>query len=330
MILFADVGGTKTLFGLADAVASDGAVHMLATQRYLASEVPSFEVALQDFLQSHALVISRPLRAACFGVAGPVDGQSIQMTNLPWRLDATVLSRLLQGIPVRLVNDFYAAASGIDALGPGDLMPLQANEALLGGHQLVIGAGTGLGVAWRVWGDGRYQIVSGEGGHLGFSPINELQSRCMQRLQALVDRVVVEHFVSGPGLAHWYACLGDTGPARLATAAEPLEPSAQDVIRRAMVDGEERAFLALDQFLLSYGAAAAGYALMLLARGGVFVAGGIAVRLGDMMRDGRFMSGFHRQGPYEALLKSLPVNVVTQADLGLLGAALEARKLLNP
>ncbi len=327
MILCADVGGTKTLFGLADAVASDGTVHMLVTQRYLAAEVSSFEEALQRFLKSQAGVINRPLRAACFGVAGPVDGQSIQMTNLPWRLDASVLSAMLNGIPVRLVNDFYAAASGIDALAPTDLMPLQAKAAVPGGHQLVIGAGTGLGVAWRVWLDGEYHVVSGEGGHVGFSPINEVQARCMQRLQPLVDRVVAEHFVSGPGLAHWYACLDEEGPHRLATASAPLEWSAQEVIRRAMSDGEPRASTALEQFLLSYGAVAAGHALTLLAQGGVFVAGGIAIKLGEVMRDGRFMSGFHRQGPYADLLKSLPVNVVTHADLGLLGAALEARKL---
>lgn len=329
MILCADVGGTKTLFGLADAVAPDGAVHMLATRRYWARDVSSFEEALQDFLRSHAHLISRPLRAACFGVAGPVDGQSIQMTNLHWRLDSTVLGPLLNGIPVRLVNDFYAAASGIDALTSRDWMPLQANDAVLGGNQLVIGAGTGLGVAWRVWVDGRYQVVSGEGGHIGFSPINAVQSQCMQALQPLVDRVVAEHFVSGPGLAHWYACLGDAAPTRLATAAEPLTPDAQEVIRRALIDGDARAGLALDQFLLSYGAVAAGYALAVLARGGVFVAGGIANKLGDVMRDGRFMSGFNRQGPYEGVLKSMPVNVVTHADLGLLGAALEARKLLS-
>lgn len=320
MILCADVGATKTLLGLAE---SDGAggVRLLTSRRYVAAEVPSVDAMLVDFLTAQRDRLQRPLRAACFGVAGPVQGEDIQMTNLPWRFQVGELRRLLGGIPVRLVNDFEAAASGIDVLDPQQLMPLQAGAPEAHGRQLVLGAGTGLGVAWRIWQGDRYQVVAGEGGHIGFSPLNEVQAHCMERLRPLVPRVVAEHFVSGPGLANWYACLGDAPPTRVATAQDHDGVTAEVVFRWATEAGDVRALQALEQFLWSYGAVAGDHALATLARGGVFLAGGIALKWGRLMQDGRFMWAFRHKGPYADLMHTLPVHVVMYPDLGLLGAA---------
>ncbi|HET8871660.1 MAG TPA: glucokinase, partial [Aquabacterium sp.] len=120
MILCADVGGTKTLLGLFDA--EDNTTQALVQQRYLARDWPSFEALLEDFLHQHqSLLQVRPIRAACVGVAGPVESGVVRMTNLNWRLDAARLSQMVGPIPIRLVNDFEAAASGIDDLSPGDV-----------------------------------------------------------------------------------------------------------------------------------------------------------------------------------------------------------------
>lgn len=320
MILCADVGATKTLLGLAE---SDGAggVRLLASRRYVAAQVSSVDAMLVDFLAAHQLGRQRPLQAACLGVAGPVQGDGIQMTNLPWCFRVGELSRLLGGIPVRLVNDFEAAASGIDVLDSDQLMPLQEGVAQAQGRQLVLGAGTGLGVAWRIWQGDRYQVVAGEGGHIGFSPINDVQARCMARLRPLVSRVVAEHFVSGPGLVNWYACLGEAPPTHVATAQDHDGVTAEDVFRLATGAGDARAMQALEQFLWAYGAVAGDHALATLAHGGVFLAGGMALKWGRLMQDGRFMWAFRHKGPYADLMRTLPVHVVMHPDLGLLGAA---------
>lgn len=332
MILCADIGATKTLLGLAQ-VDALGRLAIVVSERYVAAQVPSFEAMLDGFLQDHADVLTTPLRAACFGVAGPVDGHAVQMTNLSWRLEATTLSQRLGGIPVRLANDFEAAASGIELLADSELMVLQAGQPVAGAPQVVIGAGSGLGVAFRIWQPtpegGRYQVVTGEGGHIGFSPINAEQDRALMRLRAHVPRPVAEHFVSGPGLANFYTFLDtvEDGKALLkedlpvATAQDTDGLTGEEVCRRALQQGEERALHALHHFLLSYGVVAGDYALATLARGGVFLAGGIAQKLGGLMQDGRFMVGFRQKGPYAELMSTIPVHAVVDAELGLLGAA---------
>ena len=332
MILCADIGATKTLLGLAQVDAGTGRVLVKASQRYVAAQVPSFEAMLTDFLGQHGPTLGEPLQAAGLGVAGPVRDQTVQMTNLPWRLDARELSRHLGGVPVTLVNDFEAAAHGIEALGPGELMTLQAGDGATQGNQLVIGAGSGLGVAFRVWAGegahGRHAVVPGEGGHYSFAPINEQQDLALQRLRPLVPRVVVEHFVSGPGLVNFYQCLADEPPTKVYTPMDTAGPTGEAVFRKATQEGDVRAQQALEQFLLAYGSVAGDYALATLARGGVYVAGGVAQRCGEMMRDGRFMRGFGRKGPYTELMSSIPVHLVLQSELGLVGAAVAGARLV--
>lgn len=334
MILCADVGATKTLLGLAEPD-GPGWVRILASQHFVAAQVPSFEAILDRFVADQApLLAATPLRAACFAVAGPVHDHAVQMTNLPWRLDAGALSARLKGIPVGLANDFEGAASGIGQLGPGDLMNLQLGEPVPRAPQVVIGAGSGLGVAFRIWQGtpegGSYQVVTGEGGHFGFTPINAEQDRALMRLRPHVPRAVAEHFVSGPGLANFYTFLDteEEGKAQLkddssvATAANTQGLTGEEVFRRATEEADPRALHALHHFLLSYGVVAGDYALALLARGGVYLAGGIAQKCGPMMQDGRFLVGFNHKGAYSELLKTVPVNVVMRSDLGLLGAAI--------
>lgn len=333
MILCGDIGGTNTRLALADVGAGsegDAGVRILASSSVPGREVGSLSSAVERFLSQHQPLLHQHgghVRAACLGVAGPVVGRRVQMTNLAWCVDADALSQQLGGAPVRLVNDFHAAARGVDAISPAQRFNLQPGVcADQGGpaHQLVIGAGTGLGVAWRVWTGDRHLVVPGEGGHVGFSPLNDVQDRCLARLRQRHGRVVAEHIVSGPGIVNLYECLlaeqgllGDAGAG----------VSAQDVFTLATQSRDPMASLAVDQFLLAYGAVAGAHALTLLARGGVFISGGLAARWPDLMRNGRFIEGFRLSGPYAELLSGWPVNVVMNTDLGLLGSALEAADL---
>lgn len=329
MILCADIGGTNTRLALAS-VQADAGVRILASWRVPARQVGSLPAAVTQFLAQQQPVLAAAggrVHAACLGVAGPVTGRRVQMTNLPWCVDADALSQQLGGVPTRLVNDFHAAARGTEAVAADELLTLQPGcgaGPVEPGHQLVIGAGTGLGVAWRVWDGHRHLVVPGEGGHVGFAPLNAVQDRCLARLRPRLGRVVAEHIVSGPGIVNLYRCLlAEQGQAD--AGGEGV--SAQEVFRLATQVQDPIASEAVDQFLLAYGAVAGAHALTLMAQGGVFLAGGLAAAWPDLMRNGRFIEGFRLAGPYAELMSTWPVKLVLNPDLGLLGAALEAADL---
>ena len=229
------------------------------------------------------------------------------VTNFPWQIDADAIEAVL-GVPVELANDFVAAAHGIELLRPEDVATLQAGEPEARAPQLVIGAGTGLGVAYRVWQGDRYAVIGGEGGHGGFAPADERQADLWRGLHAQLGRVRVEHVVSGPGLGRIYDFLrqgrGEArSPGEIASAADPVAREA------------------LDLFLECFGAAAGDHALAVLARGGVFLAGGIAPKILPQLRDGPFLAAFGAKGPHAGLMARFPVRVVLSERLGLLGAA---------
>lgn len=324
--LCADIGGTHARLALAE-VGPGSSVSIVAVERYLASDTGSLAATLDRFAAQFPQLWARGVRSACFGVAGPVSDGRVHMTNLDWVVDEREVSRQLGGVPVRLVNDFEAAARGIDAMGEADLLCLQEGKVQQPAHQLVIGAGTGLGVAWRLQVDGRHRVFPGEGGHVRFAPNSEVQDRCMARLRReLGGTVVVENVVSGPGLVRLHAAIAQD----LGVPAEALAGlTAKDVMERATSGQDEVAAQALEEFLLAYGSAAGSVALVSLARGGVFLAGGLATRWPQCMQQGTFMRGFRLPGPYQAMLSSWPVHIVLNPDLGLLGAALVAHDELS-
>jgi len=300
-VLCGDIGGTKTLLAIA---ALDGdRLDVVFERRYADRDSAAFADPVRTFRDEARIDVER----ACLGVAGPVDRRRVAVTNFPWEIDADVLEAIV-GAPVALANDFVAAAHGIDVLAPDDLATLQAGEPEPRAPQLVIGAGTGLGVAYRVWQGDRYAVIGGEGGHAGFAPADERQAGLWRALHAEVGRVRVEHVVSGPGLARIYDFLRDgrgeaRAPEEIASAADPIAQAAVDL------------------FLECFGGVAGDHALAILARGGVFLAGGIAPRLLPQLRSGSFLAAFDAKGVHANLAARFPVRVVVNERLGLLGAA---------
>jgi len=300
-VLCGDIGGTKTLLAIA-ALAGER-LELVLERRYADRDFAAFADLLRAFRDEARIDVER----ACLGVAGPVDGRRVAVTNFPWEIDAGALEAIL-GAPVALANDFVAAAHGIDVLAADDVVTLQAGAPEARGPQLVIGAGTGLGVAYRVWQGDRYAVIGGEAGHAGFAPADERQAGLWQALHAGLGRVRVEHVVSGPGLARIYDFLRDgqgevRAPEQVASAADPA------------------ARAAVDLFLACYGAVAGDHALAILARGGVFLAGGISPRLLPRLRSGPFLEAFNAKGVHANLAARFPVKVVVNERLGLLGAA---------
>lgn len=326
MLVAGDLGGTKALLLLA--MRRQGRVTPLLERRYIAAEFPGFSAMLARFLGECRALRKRELRLtrACFGAAGPVAGNRIQMTNLPWLLDGGSIAAEFGIGRVQLVNDFEAAAAGVDGLEPGEWVELQRGEPLQDAPRVVLGAGTGLGVAYAFAQGGRRYIVAGEGGHAGFAPGDDTQAGLRQALQLQLGRVSVEHVVSGPGLMRIYAYLCAQQAPGSEPDAEVRKGGAAAVSRRALAGNDPLASRALDMFLACYGALAGDHALGVLARGGVYIAGGIARQVLDRLKAGEFMRAFHGKGAHAPLMHKMPVRVVTTERLGLLGAALLAAR----
>jgi glucokinase len=318
MILAGDVGGTTTRLALFER--GKARPRPVFERSHPDASFPGFEALLAHFLaEARAALGAMPIERACLGVAGPAEPDRVRLTNRFWTVEKDAVAAALGGADLILLNDFESAAHGIDLLEPSELQTLQAGAPEQRAPQVVIGAGTGLGVAYRVWCGERYQVVAGEGGHIGFAPADETQASLSRRLFAQSGRVSAEQVVSGPGLARIH------GHLRSADGMPPADEETPAVIcGRALGSREPIALRALDVFLDCYGAVAGDHALAVRASGGVYVAGGIARRISARMADGGFISAFNAKGAHARLTREIPVYVVLTDRLGLLGAAAAA------
>lgn len=308
--LVADVGATRCRFALARAAPHGPQLRLLRC--YEDSAFSGFEAALEAYL-AEARAVPVTFAAACFAAAGPVAGDRVQLTNRDWGLDGATLSSRL-GVPVAIANDFACAARGIQWLAPSDLSTLQPGEPEPRAPRVVIGAGTGLGVAYLVPAASDWIVIAGEGGHAGFAPQSEEQAALWRWLRAARGRVAAEDVLSGAGIAAIHGFLLGEPPGARA-------PQQAATVQHAAGHGDPVAARALDLFCEIYGAVAGDHALAVLALGGVYVAGGIAARILDRLRAGGFVRAFTAKGVHAAILRRVPVHVVVGGSPELLGAA---------
>lgn len=304
MILAGDIGGTHARFALSE----PGRVEPVAERWYTSTVGEGLAPLLADFLQRHPAQVD----IACLAVAGPIadDGRRARLTNLPWAIEAPALERHFAIPRILLVNDFTAAAHGIATCPTTALTVVQPGEPLAHAPRLVVGAGTGLGMAILLPHGRGWRTVPGEGGHIGFGPIDPEQAALWQTLHQRYGRVTAERVVSGPGLEAIYQFL--------ATGAEPLAAAA--VADRAAA-GDAPAQRALNIFFRAYGAFAGDMAMTVLARGGVYLAGGIATKLLPQLLSSDFRAAFNAKAEHAQLVGRIPVAVVADPALGLRGAA---------
>ena len=316
-LLGGDIGGTHTRLALFDDEGCPLAGHPERT--YPSREYRGLDEVVGHFADETG---ERPA-AACFGVAGPVrDGRAVT-TNLPWVVDAVELGRTL-GARSWVINDLEAMAWGIAGLAPDDMAELAPGDPSAAGNAAVIAAGTGLGEAGLFWDGRRHHPFATEGGHASFAPSDDLEVELLAWLRMRVDtHVSWERIVSGPGLVSLYEFLRDSRrgdePAWLAQEMRAGDPGA--VISAAALDGRSAlATLALDRFVALYGAEAGNLALKVMARGGVYLGGGIAPNILPALRGGAFHARFVDKGRMRPVLEAVPVRVVLNDRCGLLGA----------
>lgn len=306
MRLCGDIGGTKALLALVDA---SGGLH--AQRRLECTGYGDFPSLLADYLEK---LDTPPQAGGCLAVAGPIadDGRSARLTNLPWALDSAKLEQRFGLSDLRLINDFAAAALGVTVAPSATLRTLQPGLPLADSVKLVVGAGTGLGMAVLVPASEGWRVLPGEGGHIAFAPANEAQLALWQHLHARHGRVTWERVASGMGIRAIHRFLGgaDIEPELIAT--------------RALTSAHSTEGRTMEMFLAAYGAFVGDMALALMARGGVYLAGGIAAKILPLMQSGPFLTAFNAKVEHASLATHMPVHVVTDPDLGLRGAALAA------
>ncbi|MEA2976250.1 MAG: glucokinase [Alphaproteobacteria bacterium] len=309
-VLLADIGGTHSRFGLAAGTGRPEQV--LAFDN---DDFPGLDAAISFYL---AEVKTRP-HAAVLAVAGPVNGHEIALTNRPWRFHLRDLAAQFGLSSIQAINDFEALAWALPRLGPDDTRRLGGGDELGAsqGAKLVLGPGTGLGVAALVPSGDSWQSVASEGGHVSFGAESSDEEPVFARLRQH-GRVSAETVLSGPGLTRLHAALHP--------GAAPLPP--ETIVARAEA-GEAAALGTTRLFVRLLGRFAGDVALTFKARGGVYIAGGVACGLGPLFDEDVFREAFESHPPYGWLLAAVPTYLVTCMEPGLIGCAALAEITAN-
>lgn len=338
-LLAGDTGGTKTILRLVEA--SDcKTLTTLYEARFVSAEYSDLVPMVREFLTGAATQLGSPPQPhkACFSIAGPVINNTCNLTNLSWVLDSKRLQQDLKIPAVQLLNDFAAVGYGIPGLEEADLLPLQVNPRQPDAPIAIIGAGTGLGEGFLIpQGDG-YRVFGTEGGHTDFAPRSELEFQLLKYLRDKlnIDRISVERVVSGMGIVAIYQFLRDrqfmgessdvatairTWEAEAGLSEKTVDPSAVIAVAAAE-QADSLCKKTMELFMELYGTEAGNLALKLLPYGGLYIAGGVAAKNVPLMQSGIFIDAMTDKGRMRPLMEKIPVYLILNQSVGLLGAAL--------
>ena len=322
MLLAGDIGGTKT--NLAVFSSETGWRKPFAEATFASINYTDLESLVGEFLGQHNFTIDR----ASFGVAGPVVAGHASITNLPWMMDEQQLQQSLHIPSVRLMNDLDAIAHSVPHLDAQDLYVLNKGQAIPGGAIAVIAPGTGLGEAFLIWDGSQYKAHNSEGGHADFAPANSLQVELLRYLMVRFPHVSFERLCSGKGIPNIYDFLKDSGyaeqPQWLAEQLAATQDRSPVIVNNAL-DKEhacELCVATLNTFVSILAAEASNLALKVLATGGVYIGGGIPPRILSYLQNNQFMQAFTHKGRLTPLLTQMPVHVILNPKVALLGAAI--------
>jgi glucokinase len=319
MFLAGDIGGTKTNL----------AVYAYENERLRLIKSGSFpsrdHLSLAEIVRLFLGPDHDEVRQACFGVAGPVQGGVVQVTNLPWIVNAAEIQAELKFQRVDLLNDLEANAYGIFTLDPHELRSLnpmgKPNQV---GHRALIAAGTGLGEAGLMWDGVAHRPFASEGGHASFAPNDAIGDELLCFLRKERGHVSWERVLSGLGMGNLYRFFrqrsGAPEPAWLSEQLRAGDLGAV-VTQAALKNLDPVCVDTLDCFVRNYGAETGNLALKLLALGGVYIGGGIAPKILAKMESPIFLDAFYHKGRMSPLLQSIPVHVILNDKTALQGAA---------
>lgn len=317
LILAGDIGGTNARLALFDA--RNGAFSLISSTIFPSRQYSGLDQIVKEFVSKSAVHPEQ----ACFGIAGPVTNGRVEASNLPWIIEAKRLADELSISEALLINDLEATGWGVGALPPEHLVSLN-HISSSPGNQAVIAAGTGLGEAGLFWDGTRHHVFASEGGHCDFAPADQIQTELCQYLRNRFGHVSYERVISGPGLVNVFDFLRDTGRGKPPDwlIAEMVESDAAKAVSQAGMSGQcPMCEQALDIFVSVFGAEAGNLGLKMKAVGGVFLAGGIAPKILPKLATANFLQAFLEKGRLRRLMEIIPLKVITDDKLALLGAA---------
>ena len=313
--LIADIGATNARFAL-----SEGESYR-EERVFKCVDYPRLEDAAQAYLEQLGLMGG--INSGALAVAGPVTGDRVSMTNHPWSFSIEEARRALGLNHLTVMNDFRAIALGVPHLtadqmrqvGPAPITPTPC--APIG----IIGPGTGLGVASLIWDGVRYRPVSGEGGHVTLPARTQREFDVLKTLYQKYRHISAERVCSGKGLVNIYNALRSLEGRDDLPDRTPEEISAAAVSKTCPLCVE-----ALDMMIAFLGVVAGNLALTLGAFGGIYIAGGICLQLGEAFFQSRFRAEFEAKGRFDAYLQNVPTILILHPYVALLGLAAEARE----
>jgi glucokinase len=310
----ADIGATNARFAVADLAT----LELTDVRLGPCDEHATLHAAMRAYLAS----LADPPRHAVLAVAGPVTQEDISLTNLSWSFGKKEFCRACGFDGLLVLNDFEALSHALPHLAADELQRIGGVVAVEHAPKLVLGPGTGLGVAGLVWSGDRWIAMPGEGGHMSLGADNARELDLIERLRQGRDHVSAERALSGPGLADLYQAVA----ASRGEIAEQLAPN--DVVAHGLSGEDATAAETLDLFVAWLGRFAGDAALLLGARGGVYIGGGIAPKILPLLTSGAFRQAFEAKGRMQAFLAPIPIYVILAEFAALKGAASAFRAAL--
>jgi glucokinase len=320
MLIAGDIGGTKT--DLAIYSLESGPHAPLAQTEVHSADYSSLQAMVTEFLDQAKLSVD----VASFDVAGPVINGKVKTTNLPWAMDEKTLARDLNLKAVHLMNDLEAVARAVPALRAEDVVTINKGEPIANGPIAIIAPGTGLGESFLTWNGSQYVAHGSEGGHSDFAPTDARQIRLLEYLLPRFGHVAVERVCSGIGIPNIYEFLRDEAKIPERPEVAQSIASAQDHTK-AIVDAaldphnpSELCRVTVEMQVSILASEAGNLALKVLATGGIYIAGGVALHVLSVLQEPQFTQSFTRKGRFKDLMERIPIHVIT-TRAALVGAA---------
>jgi len=304
----ADVGGTNARFALVN----PGETEVFNAETLPVKDFENLSSAFRHYANGNGLVGTKRL---CVALAGPIDGDDVQLTNGDWAFSISDTRSELGLLSLILINDFKAQAMALAYIGEDQLVLLGGRTPVQGRPKVIVGPGTGLGVAALVPNGERYTVVESEGGHSGLAPTSEHDIAIYRKLLQQYGRVSAERVLCGAGLRNLYSTLGELDGVETGSYTEA------EIVEEALAGTDASCLKALDVFLAYLGAVAGDFALTFGALGGVYIAGGIVPRVKDHIANTEFRSRFEAKGRLSYMQKDIPTYLVMSEHAGLIGAA---------
>ncbi len=313
-LIVADIGGTNARFAWVDEPGGDP----LHAQTLPTADFAGPGAAMRHYLAGLPAALreqaERSGLQAAWALATSVEGDWVVMTNNRWQFSCRDEAQRLGLTDLRVFNDFEALACSLPRLKPSQLRAWDDRLPSLDGPLAVIGPGTGLGVAGMVPTRGRWQALPGEGGHMTLSAHDDFEAALIQRARARWPHVSGERLLSGIGLPLLHACVCEVSGLRSGAS------DAESVVALG-VAGEPAARRTVDTFCAMLGGYAGNVALVLGARGGVFIGGGLVPRLGDLFFASEFRRRFEHKGRFSPYVAAIPTAVITDTMAALQGVS---------